>query len=159
MEEEKIDLQDDAKPRKNKLLIVFIIVTPLLLGLLIAVLVLLYTGGPEDSFFHDPVGETQPDYIEPTREFQVNLADEGGRRFLRTTIHFGFDERSLHNELESRQEEIRSEIIALLRSKTVDDMQEPGGMNALGEDIIDTLNDILVTGELKTIYFTEFIFQ
>lgn len=160
MEEEKIDLQSDAKPKKNKLLIVFFIVTPLLLGLLIVVLFLMLSGGvPGGGLFHDPVRDAQPEYIEPLREFQVNLSDEGGRRYLRTHIHLGFDDRRLQGEMSSREEEIRSEIIALLRAKSVGDLQEPGGMNALGDDIIDRLNGILVTGELKAIYFTEFIIQ
>ncbi len=157
MAEERLQLQEDHRPQKNKMLIVFFILTPLLLGFLIVLVLLLYSGG--GGFFEDPLRGTQPRYIESMREFQVNLADEGGRRYLRVSFELGFNESRLRNELESRDSEIRSEIMAVLRAKTVEDLQEPGGQNALKDEIILSMNDILVTGVIQDLYFTEFIIQ
>ena len=157
MEEEKLQLQEEPKPQKNKLLIVFFILTPLLLGFLIVLVLLLYSGG--GGLFEDPLRGTQPRYIESMRDFQVNLADTGGRRYLRVNFELGFNESRLQNELDSRNSEIRSEIIAVLRAKTVEDLQEPGGQSALKDEIILRMNEVLVTGEIQDLYFTEFIIQ
>ena len=157
MEEERLELQEEPKPQKNKLLIVFFILTPLLLGFLIVLVLLLYSGG--GGLFEDPLRGTQPRYIQPMREFQVNLADAGGRRYLRVGFELGFNESRLQNELDVRNSEIRSEIISVLRARTVEDLQEPGGQNALKDEIIITMNEVLVTGEIQDLYYTEFIIQ
>ncbi len=65
----------------------------------------------------------------------------------------------MQKELSQRNNEIRSELIELLRNKSVEDLHEPGGQEALREEIIETLNDMLITGEIKTLYFSEFIIQ
>ncbi len=92
-------------------------------------------------------------------EFQVNLADSGTRRFLRTTFELAYDDRGLTREIEEREPELRSEIIAVLRSKYIDDLEEPGGMKNLEQDLLDMLNDRLESGKVRAIYFKEFIFQ
>ncbi len=157
MEEERLNLKEDMRPQKNKLLIVFFILTPLLLGFLIVLVLLLNSGG--GGLFDDPLRGTQPRFVEPIQDYQVNLADTGGRRYLRIRFEVGFNESRLQKELESRESEIRSEIIALLRSKTAEDLQEPGGQSMLKDEIIIRMNDILVSGEVRDLYYTEFIIQ
>jgi len=92
-------------------------------------------------------------------EFQVNLADQGTRRFLRTTFDLAYDDRGLTREIEEREPELRSEIIAVLRSKYIEDLEEPGGMKDLEQDLLEMLNERLESGEIRAIYFKEFIFQ
>jgi len=100
-----------------------------------------------------------PRFTFPMNEFQVNLADQGARRYLRTRIYLAFDEKQLQKELERRQVEIRSCIIEILRSTTVSDLDQPDGMQALRDAIVEELNGLLQNGSLSTIYFDEFIIQ
>ncbi len=154
--------QGEIKVKKRK---------PLLLIIVIFILVLIL-GGLAFFFFGDSlpfiserngteavVDDSPPDHIYQMSEFQVNLADPGTRRFLRVTMDFAYDDRALTREIEERESEVRSHIISILRSKFVEDLEEPGGMKALEEDIIERLNSVLDSGEIKAIYYKEFIFQ
>ena len=100
-----------------------------------------------------------PRYTYSMREFQVNLADSGSRRFLRMTIDLAYDERALAKELEERDSELRSHIIAVLRSKYVVDLDEPGGMENLERDILQRLNALLEKGDIRAVYYKELIYQ
>lgn len=160
--EEKKEVKNEGAPKKKKkLLIIGLLVTvPLILGFVVAGVLLLLPG--ENIFsnlFQDPVADDMSKYLAPMEEFQINLADPGGRRFLRTHFTFGYNEGRLTEELVRREHEIRSDLIALLRAKTVEDLQEPGGMDQLEEDIKATLNEILISGEVKQVYFGDFIIQ
>lgn len=105
------------------------------------------------------VENSVPRYTYSMREFQVNLADSGSRRFLRMTIDLAYDERALAKELEERDSELRSHIIAVLRSKYVVDLDEPGGMENLERDILQRLNALLEKGDIRAVYYKELIYQ
>ncbi|MEW5785294.1 MAG: flagellar basal body-associated FliL family protein [Bacillota bacterium] len=107
----------------------------------------------------EAAAETPPRYMFALKEFQVNLADEGARRFLRMHIYLGFNDRPLEKEIEERQPELRSLIITFMRSKTVADLDEPGGMEALQQELITMLNEVLQNGRITSLYFVEFIIQ
>ena len=105
------------------------------------------------------------EYVVSLREFTVNLAGGRGNRFVRTEIHLAFDESELNHEIEEREPEIRTRIITFLRGKTVEDLEEPleeeeeGGLNQLRRELTRELNQLLSSGEIKTVYFDEFVIQ
>ena len=101
----------------------------------------------------------EPRYVLPMKEFQVNLADPGAKRFLRTHICLAFNERRLQKEIEAREPELRSEIIAVLRGHTVADLAGPEGMEALRRAIVERLNAVLHDGQIETLYFDELLIQ
>ncbi len=152
--------QDEGKGKKKR---------PLLKILLIFVPLLLIGGAAAYFFLGDEIpflghvdgeeAEALPRYSYSMAEFQVNLADSGTRRFLRTTFDLAYDDRGLTREIEEREPELRSEMISILRSKYIDDLEEPGGMKDLEAELIEMLNDRLESGEVKAIYYKEFIFQ
>lgn len=122
-----------------------------------------WQGGGLPFVTSDQGGDTTPGafprYSIPMKEFQVNLADQGARRFLRMRIYLAFDERALLKEIEERGPEIRSNIITILRSKTVADLDGPEGMEALRLVILDRLNELLQGGRITSLYFDELIIQ
>jgi len=73
--------------------------------------------------------------------------------------HPGHTLADLEDELEKKNYQIRDRINIILRSKTVEDLQDPGGTEALQEELINELNQMLVSGEIKEVYFEEFIIQ
>lgn len=107
----------------------------------------------------DKTVEAGPQYQTGLKEFQVNLADNGARRYLRVKLVLGYDARSLQKEIERRENEMRSAIITLLRGKTVADLDEPGGAVKLQADLMAEVNRFLATGEIEAIYFDELIIQ
>ncbi len=98
-------------------------------------------------------------YFIPVKEFQVNLADPGGRRYLRMRIYFGTSDKDLLKEVEQRDLEIRSGIIAILRCTTVKDLEGKDGMDRLKSEILEQVNSLLSTGKLEEVYFDDFLIQ
>ena len=77
--------------------------------------------------------------------FIVNLADPKGKRYLRLTM-----------DLEM---EIRNTILMIIPTRTVEDIQSLEGKIALRDEIMTEMNNILKTGRVTNIYFTEFVVQ
>lgn len=156
--------KETKKAKKGKPVILFIIIGVVLLLILGAVAFFIFFGDGL-PFLSSSNTDAQEEVIEPPRftypmaEFQVNLYDPITRRFLRMKIDLAFDERALNKEIEDRESELRSSIIEVLRSKTVEDLDEPGGMKALEEDLLEVVNNVLIEGEVRAIYYKEFIFQ
>ncbi len=153
---------EKSKKKRSPLLLILLIGIPVLLLGGLAAFHFLMGGLPflssEDENTAEVV-EALPRYTYAMQEFQVNLADEGTRRFLRTTIDLAYNEKKLTKEIDTRQSELRSHIISILRSKYVSDLGEPGGMKALEQDLLQKLNSLLEAGEIEAIYYKEFIFQ
>ena len=89
----------------------------------------------------------------------VNLADKGGKRYLRITMELELNNPELINEVEMRLPQLRDSILMILPTKTYDDISTTSGKTALRDELIVRLNSFLKTGQIKTIYFSEFVVQ
>lgn len=98
-------------------------------------------------------------YFVPVKEFQVNLADAGGCRYLRMSLYFETGTKKTVREVTSREPEIRSLIISILRSTTVSDLEGEKGMGKLGKRILKEVNRRLDSGILEEVYFDNFLIQ
>ncbi|MDW7651484.1 MAG: flagellar basal body-associated FliL family protein [Bacillota bacterium] len=93
------------------------------------------------------------------QDFTVNLSDNDQRRYLKATVTLAFENKKLAKELDQRSAQIRDLIIEVLRGNTAADVADESGTQALRETLIQELNDTLVNGEIKDIYFTDFLVQ
>jgi flagellar protein FliL len=91
--------------------------------------------------------------------FIVNLADEGGKRFLRTNIDLELSKPEFQPELEKRISQVRDAILLILPSKEYDDLRGVEGKNSLRDEILISLNMHFSEEMVKTLYFTEFVIQ
>lgn len=95
----------------------------------------------------------------------VNLADHGGKRYLRITMEMELkpadevDTSDLVEEMDRRLPQIRDTILMILPSKTYADISDTTGKIALRDQIISQLNGLLKKGQISTIFFTEFVIQ
>ena len=89
----------------------------------------------------------------------VNLADRGGKRYLRTTMQLELDTPDLVEEIEMRLPQLRDTILMILPAKQYADIGTTEGKIALRDEIIAKMNAILKKGQITTIYFTEFVVQ
>ena len=153
-EEEQKEVQE--KPGSKKLLIII----PLLL-------VLLGGGGAGAylKFFrtHDE-GTQEKKQIENTAyyemdTFMVNLADQGGKHFLKASIKLKVSSPGVMEECKSRNFEIRDLVLTLLTSKESDEVMRPEDKLVLKKQITETLNHILQKGQALDVYFTDFLVQ
>jgi len=91
--------------------------------------------------------------------FTVNLKSDQGRRYLKTTISLELNGEELSLELDKKSPVIRDKIIRILSSKTLEDISSKKGKQKVSDQIVDTMNSMIVDGSVKGIYFTEFVIQ
>lgn len=91
--------------------------------------------------------------------FIANLADDGGRRYLKATFQVDFGGHSVPGSLNERLPQVRDLLLTLFTSKTFDDIRTPEGKQQLREEIIARINQVLDRDLVKAVYFTEFIVQ
>ena len=97
--------------------------------------------------------------IYPLDTFIVNLVSNNANRYLKCKIDLELDSPELQQEIDKKLPAIRDLIIRILSSKTVEEIQTSRGKEKLKEEIKRKINEILTTGEVRNVYFTEFVIQ
>ena len=95
----------------------------------------------------------------PLDGFTVNLKSDSGSRYLKATISLELNGEELSIELDKKSPVIRDRIIRILTSKTLEEISSKKGKKKVSDQIMDTLNAMIVDGQVKGIYFTEFVIQ
>ena len=123
----------------------------------------MYNLGSGRSFFSLPgsPARIQNGYYElfGPEGFTVNLNDANQRRYLKTGVVIAYQEGRLLEELEKRQPQLRDLTITVLRRWTAADLAEEESLEKLRTELMGEINSVLTSGEVKDIYFTEFIVQ
>ena len=168
-EKETQEVEEKKESGGNKLLLIVIIVLLLLLlviGGLVAYFLLSSNdeGQPqtppkkvEKKHKVDSMAEIGPIY--PLDPFVVNLVSPNADRYLKCKIDLELDSPELQQEIDKKLPAIRDLIIQILSSKSVEEIQTAKGKQKLKEEIKRKINEILTTGEVKNVYFTEFVIQ
>jgi flagellar FliL protein len=108
---------------------------------------------------HGVAGEAAgPAGIVALEPFIANLADDGGRRYLKATFQIDFGA-AVPAAMQARLPQTRDLLLTLFTSKTFDDIRTPEGKQQLREEIIARVNQVLDRDLAKAVYFTEFIVQ
>ncbi|MDL1962740.1 MAG: flagellar basal body-associated FliL family protein [Deltaproteobacteria bacterium] len=151
----------------SKKLIIFIII-PLILVNVGAVSFVIWN---KTSFFSsqtekesesEKVSENNSEVIKPIYSldtFIVNLADKGGRRFLRVTMDLELKNEGLAEEIDKRLSKIRDSILMIIPTKRFEDINSLEGKIVLRDEVMTKLNSFLKNGSITNIYFVEFVIQ
>ena len=91
--------------------------------------------------------------------FIVNLADPGGNRYLRVTMDLELANPEMEAEITQRLPQVRDSILMILPTKRFEDISTVEGKTTLRDEVVATLNDFLVQGNITNIYFKEFVVQ
>ena len=97
--------------------------------------------------------------IYPMDTFIVNLADKGGKRYLRITIDLELDGKELESEITKRLPQVRDSILTILPTKRFEDISSAKGKTALRDQMLERINGMLARGQITNIYFKEFVVQ
>lgn len=145
----------------RKMLVLFIII-PLIFVSVGAVSFVVWN---KTSFFSSQTEKVPENNSEVIRSvysldtFIVNLADKGGRRFLRVTMDLELKDESLAGEIDKRLSQIRDSILMIIPTKRFEDINSVEGKIALSDEIMTKLNSFLKDGSITNIYFVEFVIQ
>lgn len=91
--------------------------------------------------------------------FIVNLSGDSGSRYLKATMQLELSDVAVTDELMGRNPQVRDLILTLLSSKSFADISSTAGKFALREEMVSRLNEVLASGEVRQVYFTEFVVQ
>lgn len=95
----------------------------------------------------------------PMDTFTINLKSDAGRRFLKVALSLELEGEELSLELDAKTPVLRDRIIRILTSKTLEEISSKKGKAKVSNQIIDTLNAMIADGDIRAIYFTEFVIQ
>lgn len=120
-------------------------------------------GHPALAEAESPVGrELQPKNFGvqfPLESFLVNLASSEGPKFLQLQMQLELSSPSVEEELIRKKAVIRDSIISLLTSRSYNDLRQTEGMEKLRTDIKGRVNNLLSTGKIQQVFFTQFHFN
>ncbi len=89
-------------------------------------------------------------------QFITNLLDPG--KYIRVTIEIEMMDGKESQELLSKIPEVKTDIEALLRSKTYEELIGETGLRDLQVDVLERIEE-RCPGIVKNVYFSEFIIQ
>lgn len=89
----------------------------------------------------------------------VNLADHGGKRYLRVTMALELSDSEAMATIEGRLPQVRDAILMILPVKKYDDVSTTDGKIALRAEVMEKINELMTKGRVNNIYFTEFVVQ
>lgn len=184
-EEETSEVAEAPVEKKsNNMLLIIIIVVLILLILLGIIGFLLMSGGDEEDMQNAPTEKVEEKrsskskrtsssssstedsrqlseigILYPLDTFTVNLKSDAGRRYLKVTMALELEGEELSLELDAKTPVLRDRIIRILSSKTLEEISSKKGKGKVSTQVMDTLNSMISDGEIKGIYFTEFVIQ
>lgn len=117
----------------------------------------------------DLMGETINEVLQSIKQFPlettvVNLAGTNAERYLKVTIELGYEvpdqtNNRLGDELAARRPELQNQLISILSTKELADVDNPEGREAIRREILNRINAMLVSGRVLNVYYTEFVVQ
>lgn len=152
----------------NKVLIIIAVVFVLVLGMMGTGFFFMWNKMNAANAHTADSGETQPSAAEepvkigPIHEletFIVNLADDGGGRYLRVTMNLELKDKDTVALVQERLSLIRNGVLMLLPSKKYVDIASIEGKTALRAELVERMNSFLKPDSVANVYFTEFVIQ
>jgi flagellar FliL protein len=95
----------------------------------------------------------------PMSQFVVNLLSESGSKYLKVQLDIELGAPELSAEMDQKKSLIRDIIIRSLSSKTFEEVSTMKGKDRLKDEIVNKINDVLADGQVKNIFFTDFVVQ
>lgn len=92
-------------------------------------------------------------------EFIVNIISEEGSHYVKTSMSLEMSNAAVVEETTTRMPQIRDAVLLLIGNKTFEELQDLQGKKQLKAEITTKINSFLQTGQIKSIYFTDFVVQ
>jgi len=156
-------MAEEEKSRKNPFMLL-IIIQSITLALVVTILILLLINKPVSKHPKDKGSKKESKRVKAVATYQlqpfiVNLLDEEGRRYLKVTMDLALNSKGTIQEVEDKMASIRDTIIMILTNKGFKDVCNISGKAKLREEIKKGINNVLESGNVIDVYFSEFVIQ
>lgn len=155
--------------KKSKKMLIIIIAAALLLLIIVGIVTVLLLGKSEPPPKEQTPAQTVPvpklnqsAEIGPmlnVDEFIVNIISGEGNHYVKSKLTLELSSDITKEEAEKRMPQLRDAILLLVGNKTYDELRDLQGKKQLKAELTGRLNSILQTGNVRSIYFTEFVVQ
>lgn len=105
---------------------------------------------------HGEAGEGQSFTVE---NLVLNPAETKGTRFLMATVVASMDSEGAAAGLKAREPEVRDRLMAVLGSKTVDQLSDVALRESLKAEIVAALEQIAEPAKVEAVYLPTFVIQ
>ena len=167
MAEEANEVQAAETPAKSsgtlKLIIAGVVIIILCAGISFGVAMFAFKSiVKEEPAKGDGYGKVKSETLGTTfdaGEYITNLANEGGGRFIEVKIVLAFPEPKMAEEITNKLPEIQHNINIVLRAQKAEDLAKPKAMEKLADALKNSINSLLLKGNISSVYFTSFVVQ
>ena len=166
-EEEFDEMPEESGPPKLLLILIFgNLVLTLAVGGFVGVD---YFTRPDPAEFAAAGGTTgtgadanlppEPAAVYEFEPFIVNLMDSANIRYVKVMMEVELSSGDVAAEIEEKKPALRDMVISLLSNRTYSELLGVRGKTQLREELLRRMNQILTSGTVTRIYFTEFVVQ
>jgi flagellar FliL protein len=89
----------------------------------------------------------------------INPAESQGSRYLMVNVGFESDQEIVLTELENKEVVIRDRVIKMLGEFTVPELSDIDRRAFLKDTLLTSVNQVLQDGEVRRLYFTQYVLQ
>lgn len=127
----------------------------------VIVLIVLFSDEPKSNMSAKAVNPetTVVTNIYSLEPFIVNIRDGQDLRYLRIKVEMEMANTGVKAEIEGRLAPIRDDILKLMESKTLSDIESMQGKNHIKEEMIGVMDRHIQPGKIAKVYFTDFAVQ
>lgn len=115
--------------------------------------------GESETQQHEKEKEDFIGKLIPLETFLVNLSGSRGRKLAKINMELEINNDEVQLEIDKLKPKIRDIIIIILSSKSYAQISTKEGKDVLRDEIRDQVNLFLTKGQIKRVYFTEFIYN
>lgn len=163
-DKETPEQESAAKGGKKKLIMIIAIAAIILIGGGVGAYLFLSGGDPQVSAEEQAKAEKEAaaKNVGPMIDiasFIVNILDDDGTRYLKTAITLEVDDQATAEEINLRMPQLKDAILLLISNKTFAELRDLQGKLQLRAELTTRINSLLKSGQVKQIYFTDFVVQ
>ncbi|NPV92043.1 MAG: flagellar basal body protein FliL [Firmicutes bacterium] len=152
-------MEEEKKSKFNIKIIIIGLVLFIIGGAGVFAFTVFFTNKEETPEAKKPVKVASSGILVKVPDITVNLADPGGKRYLKTEIHLEVKDEKAKPLLETRLPIARDRIVMVLSSKTQTDLEVYNRDN-LRQELMNQINEALSpTVEIQNLYFAAFVTQ
>jgi flagellar FliL protein len=151
----------DAKPPRRWPLVVAVVMANLItLGGVIGYFSFFHAGA-QTAAAAAPA-EAPPTEYGPLHELTpliANLSDRSAGRFVRVTVHLEAKDDDALATVAAREVPIRHRLLIFFSELDVAKASAPGGKEALRDELVPAINEVIGADLVRRVYFSEFVLQ